>query len=115
MRTISTPYSECYSLVGLNESEVEQCASTQTGIDLTLKAESVTTPFIKVSNHVPTLVMDGKYDENEFAFAYNQFKAFAMKVAKENWKTQIKLNEFRALRTFNVQSFVMTSQVVCWI
>lgn len=67
-------YEQCVEEAGLDQQDIEDCATGPSGIPLQLEMEKASAAVIGNSTHVPTITFDGKYVEEEFGRSLSDFK-----------------------------------------
>lgn len=82
---IERTFEECCEYLGLDFSDIEACKTSRKGTELQLEVEKATAPALKKHEHVPLVIFDSKFDENELSASLLDFKGLCLRKLSANW------------------------------
>lgn len=77
-------FANCCEFLGLDFNEIDECGNSKKGTDLQLEVEKATAPALSQYQHIPLIIFDSHFDENDFTSALLDFKGLCLRKLSAN-------------------------------
>lgn len=74
----------CCELLGLDFNDIDECRASNEGTNLQLQVEKETAPVLEKHQHVPLIIFNSKFDENDLSSSLLDFKGLCLRKLSAN-------------------------------